>query len=390
MISTSRATKAWGGPQQSSFKSDDVHYEAAKPDVAPDAAGSQGGSGGTGSVQGGDKENIGEILNRIADPTGTEAAKAASRKPSNQLNKDDFLKLMLAQMKNQDPMNPMQSHEMAAQLAQFTSLEQLFNVNQNLEGLKKQQDPSIKFQALNFLGKSVKADSKQILKDEGAQPQDLKFDLADGAQQVTVRISDEVGNDVQTMQLPGLKKGVNTITWNGLDSEGRPTKGGRYFASFEAVGHNGKKIGVETATNGVITGVNYTKEGPVLLVGTQRVRLQDVQEIVDDNMTGAAPQKQVPTTLMPGQGPVMVPGLQSQPQAQQGTAVPEVNTQGAATTQSKTPPSQTIDQGQLTKVSKEAQKKNASHYNAKASLPLEVEGGGIKSDGPFKTVAKGG
>jgi len=364
MMSTGRTVKSWV-PQQSSLKRDDVQYDAAK--ASAPSLPAQGGSGGVGSANKGGQDTVGDVLNRIADPTGTDAAKKAVRKPSNELNKDDFLKLMLAQMKNQDPMNPMQSHEMAAQLAQFTSLEQLFNVNQNLEGLKKQADPSIKFQALSFLGKSVKADSRQILKDDGPHPQDLRFNLLDGAQDVTIKISDEIGNDVQTIKLSNLKKGLNSVSWNGLDSDNRPTKGGRYFASFEAIGNNGKKIGVETATHGVITGVNYTKEGPMLLVGNQRVRLQDVQEIVDDsNGAGAATQQpqqqqpaQAPTTLMPGQGPVP-------------------NTPAAT------------DQSQLTKVNKDAEKKDETNFNPKASLPLEVDGNGIKTDGPFRNVAKGG
>jgi len=110
----------------------------------------------------GKKKDVGEVLNQVANPSGKDTGGHKVRRAHNQLDKDDFLKLMLTQMKNQDPMNPMQSHEMAAQLAQFTSLEQLFNVNKNLENIGTKQDPLAKFEALNFLGKSIKADSRQI------------------------------------------------------------------------------------------------------------------------------------------------------------------------------------------------------------------------------------
>src|SRR4051812_35234670 len=75
----------------------------------------------------GDKP-LGDIANQIVDPNWVDSEKT-KRVGNNELNKDAFFKLMLAQMKNQDPTSPLQSHEMAAQLAQFTSLEKLSNIN---------------------------------------------------------------------------------------------------------------------------------------------------------------------------------------------------------------------------------------------------------------------
>lgn len=71
------------------------------------------------------------------------------------MDKDAFMKLMLAQMKHQDPTNPMQSHELAAQLAQFSSVEQLQNLNTTMTDMRNGQKPSESFQALNFIGKAV-------------------------------------------------------------------------------------------------------------------------------------------------------------------------------------------------------------------------------------------
>src|SRR5450631_4352368 len=128
MVSSKLGTQNWSkATQPHDFKNDNTHY-------APATASS------------GDDKNIGEKLNQIANPGGKDPTKQ-SRKAHNTLDKDDFMKLMLTQMKNQDPMSPLQSHEMAAQLAQFTSLEQLFNVNKNLEGLSKSQDPIQKYEA---------------------------------------------------------------------------------------------------------------------------------------------------------------------------------------------------------------------------------------------------
>src|SRR6478672_1972280 len=104
-------------------------------------------------VLGGEGGDVGSLLNKIADPNWVDPQKAERKVGNNTLDKDAFLKLMLAQMKHQDPTNPQPSHEMAAQLAQFTSLEQLNNINTTLEGMKQQQAPGVNFQALAFIGK---------------------------------------------------------------------------------------------------------------------------------------------------------------------------------------------------------------------------------------------
>ena len=73
------------------------------------------------------------------------------------LGKDDFLKIFMAQLQHQDPLNPMEGTEFTAQLAQFSSLEQLYNVNQNLGSLKEVQEGTGKFESLNFIGKEITA-----------------------------------------------------------------------------------------------------------------------------------------------------------------------------------------------------------------------------------------
>ncbi len=95
-------------------------------------------------------ENVGEVLNRIVDPNWTDPSKKPHRTGNPNLDKDAFFKLMLTQMKNQDPTNPMKSHEMAAQLANFSSLEQMQNMNKTLDEMKAGQKPSEKFPSLEL------------------------------------------------------------------------------------------------------------------------------------------------------------------------------------------------------------------------------------------------
>ena len=271
MISTKFGTQNFSKSVQAHDFHDDpnVHYSAALPD---DTAGTA--NGGT--------KNVGDILNSVANPGGKDPNKQV-RKAHNTLDKDDFLKLM-TQMKNQDPMNPIQSHEMAAQLAQFTSLEQLFNVNKNLEGLQHAQDPMQKFEALNFLGKSIKSDTRQILRVNGDQGSDLRFNLLGDASRIKITIADETGATVKVLEYGGLKKGPNKVVWAGANDKDQEVKPGKYMFNVEAENTSGRKVGVVTETAGTITGINYTAEGPLLMIGDQKVRLQDIQKIEDDGL----------------------------------------------------------------------------------------------------------
>lgn len=271
MMSTKFTTQGWSKAVQNHDYGDDHQrrYTSATADGLDDSK---------------KNENVGEILNRVANPSGKDMSGRQVRKAHNTLDKDDFLKLMLTQMKNQDPMNPMQSHEMAAQLAQFTSLEQLFNVNKNLEGLSSKQDPLAKFEALNFLGKTIKSDTREIFHAVGDSANELRFNLGGDASKVKVKISDDFGQPVKEIESQNLNKGLAKIVWDGKDSRGRDVKAGRYTFSVEAENAGGQKINVQTETKGVVTGVNYTPEGPLLMVGDQKVKLQDVQKIEDDGL----------------------------------------------------------------------------------------------------------
>jgi flagellar basal-body rod modification protein FlgD len=229
-------------------------------------------------------EDLGTTLNRIADPNWIDPSKRVRAVGSDKLDKDAFMKLMLAQMKNQDPTNPMQSHEMAAQLAQFSSVEQLMNMNQSLEQLKEGQKPMEGFQALNFIGKMVAGDSSKLVRAKGDSAHDFSFELPDEAQVVNVKVRNQRGEIVRKVELKDLNKGPNTWVWDGQNDQGQAQSAGEYQFFVEAAQANGKKLNVKTNFEGVISGVSYTKDGPVLLVGNQSVKLKDVKKIIDPNV----------------------------------------------------------------------------------------------------------
>lgn len=254
-------TQTWStAAQDQGFKADNSHNMGARPDV-----------GG---------ESVGDVLNKIADPNYVDPEKTR-KVGNNQLDKDAFFKLMLTQMKFQDPTNPMQSHEMAAQLASFTSLEQLQNINSTLDGMKKEQNPQTNFQALNFIGKKVSGDSSRLVRTPGDKSHSISFNLAGDAMKAKVTIRDSAGATVQTLEFPNLKKGQNSVKWNGLTKDGLPARPDEYKINIEGTNSSGKKVFATTDFSGRITGVNFSAEGPILLLGQQTVRLSDVKKIVE-------------------------------------------------------------------------------------------------------------
>lgn len=229
-------------------------------------------------------EDIGAVLNKIADPNWVDQSKKIRAVGNDKLDKDAFMKLMLAQMKNQDPTNPMNSQEMAAQLATFSGVEQMQNMNSTLTEMKNAQKPTEGFAALQFIGKSVAGDSAKLVRAKGDKDHDFSFNLPDNAKEAVIKVRNEQGDIVRTVSLKDLKKGDNNWTWNGLNEQGNATPAGEYQFFIEASNAAGAKLAVKTDFEGLITGLNYTPEGPVLLVGTQSVKLQDVKKIVDPSL----------------------------------------------------------------------------------------------------------
>lgn len=224
------------------------------------------------------EKNLGEILNKIADPNYKASKRKVKGVGNDQLDKDAFFKLMLTQLKQQDPTNPLKSHEMAAQLAQFTSVEQLSNMNQTLAKMSRNDGQDNKFDVLNLIGKKVSGDSSRIDRLKGDKDHKVEFLLPKAADQVKVTIKDDKGIVVKKYDLSDLKKGKNQLVWNGLYDDGKEARVGNYTASIDA-SYQGRKLHAETKFSGAVDGVQFTSKGPVLVVDGKNLSLKDVKQI---------------------------------------------------------------------------------------------------------------
>lgn len=181
------------------------------------------------------------------------------------LGKEDFLRLLVTQLGNQDPMNPANSTQFVAQLAQFASLEQLMGVNQGLDLIGMAQTASTSAQMVGFIGKHIAYRGDQLHVRDG-QAGDIVVDLASQADDVKVTVRDAQGRVVRTLDVGGLEKGTQHIAFDALDDAGNPLPDGSYTVEVAASDDEGNPIGVSLRSEGVVTGVVFDEGYPELVL----------------------------------------------------------------------------------------------------------------------------
>jgi flagellar basal-body rod modification protein FlgD len=200
---------------------------------------------------------------------------------STTISHDEFLTLLIAELENQDPLAPLESQEMAAQLAQFSSLERLYSIDQQLS--ENLDIDLVMTQAINntmaasLIGKEVIAiGDSTVLKNGEAN---LHFTLQDPASEVTITIRDESEQAVRTIRLENLLDGEQVVAWNGTDDSGRLQSDGVYHFVITAVDSDGNAVNAVTTASGIITGVNYETGIAMLAVGDQEFPMGNVISI---------------------------------------------------------------------------------------------------------------
>ncbi len=200
------------------------------------------------------------------------------RKPQNELDKDSFLKLFVTQLQNQDPLNPDDSAQMAAQLAQFQGLEQMLNVNKNLEKMQDSDATSRAVGLINFVGKDIKLDSGKIRLENGAISKAL-FRLEGESVTTALEVRDSAGVVVHASDL-GLKSaGEHLIEWNGLRTDGTKAATGAYTINVLAKDMNGNDLPTKLTTTVKVTGVDLQDSGGSFYTDMGKVRISEISSV---------------------------------------------------------------------------------------------------------------
>jgi flagellar basal-body rod modification protein FlgD len=213
-----------------------------------------------------------EFLEKLADQT------REKRVPKNQLGKDDFLKLFVTQLQNQDPLNPDDGTEMAAKLAQFNGLEQMMNVNKSLEKLLSDQTAGRNLQMVNYVGREVTVEGGRTKLKDGT-PTKADFNLEMPAANATLEVRDSNGMIVLQKDLGALSAGTHPVPWDGKNNTGRVQTDGVYTYSINARNVNGDAIPVTLTAKARITGVDIKSTDGTLFSDFGKIKFDQIRSV---------------------------------------------------------------------------------------------------------------
>jgi flagellar basal-body rod modification protein FlgD len=201
---------------------------------------------------------------------------------SDSMSKLDFLQMLTAQLKAQDPMNPMDSQNFAAQLAQFSSLQELQNMDttmtQSLQANLLLSQTFSNTMATSLIGKTVQANVDKF-STTATGTNSLSFNLGKAATDITIEIKDSGGTVIRTATVPAQTAGDHSWTWDGLDGNGKHVAAGDYTFSLTAKDVDGNSVAATTVMTGRVTGVRYEDGNVLLVVNGMDVQLGQIMSI---------------------------------------------------------------------------------------------------------------
>jgi len=222
-------------------------------------------------------DNTGVILG------AQESRLTASNTPEHKstMDQDAFMTILVAQLTHQDPLNPMEDTEMTSQLAEFSSLEQLTNINDGIASLGSSMEQSDMLSAVSFIGKEIKAEGYKISMDEG-NASTIYYGFGEPVSQIMMNIYDSEGAIIRSVELGSKQAGNYQYEWDGQNEGGQDMPDGQYGVGILGTDAEGKHVMVQTEISGQVDAV-------VNEAGTQFLRLKDgrfisfmnVKEIVD-------------------------------------------------------------------------------------------------------------
>jgi flagellar basal-body rod modification protein FlgD len=190
-------------------------------------------------------------------------------------NFDTFLLLLTTQLKNQNPLDPLDTNQFTQQLVQFAGVEQQIRSNESLEALVNLNKTSQLSTAMNYVGATVTADgATSALKDNVA----TWYITSPRAASATINITDATGNIVFTRETT-LDSGTYSYTWDGKKSDGTTAPEGQYTIKINAKDTNGQGVTVSTQFSGVVDAVDLSGSEPLLMIGTALLSLDKIKAV---------------------------------------------------------------------------------------------------------------
>lgn len=200
---------------------------------------------------------------------------------------DQFLTLLVTQLQNQDPLNPMENAELTSQLAQISTVEGITNLKNTLLSISGQIDTSQSMAAASMIGKGILIPGTSVKlgvdETDASKRVAMPFgvDLQGAAANVTVKITNASGEVVRTIDMGAQEVGVYTIDWDGTNDAGVAQDAGVYTISVAATDAEGATVTAEALSYGQVKSVAYSTEGLRLDMGLDgQTSMLDVRKII--------------------------------------------------------------------------------------------------------------
>ncbi len=202
---------------------------------------------------------------------------------SQPLGKDDFLTLLVTQLKNQDPLKPSDPTEFTSQLAQYSSLEQLYNINESMKALDDLNGVFGRLSALSLIDKHVVVNSDTFQFD--GQEAGLGFRFQNTVKEATVYVKNDSGQILDQISVLDPSAGENILKWNGKDLNGRQLTPGKYFFSVIGITEEGEEVQGMPMVESMVTGVDFSGSNNTLLTNNGRVMLSEISRVNNPTLT---------------------------------------------------------------------------------------------------------
>lgn len=202
------------------------------------------------------------------------AGTAKTSKSSTEETQNRFLSLLVAQMKNQDPLNPLDNAQVTSQMAQLSTVQGIENMNTSLAALASSLGTNQMAQAANLIGHGVLVPGNSISPTENV----MGFELERPADQVKLTIQNASGATVRTLNLGERTDGVNVLAWDGLTDSGTAAPTGAYTFKVEAV-QGGQALGSTALHLGMVNSVSQSSQGVQLNLASGSASYADIRQI---------------------------------------------------------------------------------------------------------------
>lgn len=212
-----------------------------------------------------------------ATPPANDFASLTGSKTTIADNFTAFLSLLTTQLKNQSPLEPLDTNQFTQQLVQFTEVEQSLKQNKSLESITAQLANMQSGNAVSYIGSNVAASGVRTTLEAGRA--EWRFEAA-GNGTAEIAISDARGNVVWS-ETRDVRAGRESYAWDGRTLDGQTAPDGTYTIQMAATNRDGERVQIETEVLGRVSEVEFAADGPVLVVGGARIPLSAVKTVTN-------------------------------------------------------------------------------------------------------------